>query len=272
VKVDPQCKKIAIEVVPQKLAKKNCLTHQIDNRTVYVLCPPRSLKNLGLEISTPLTSKETHLMIYSKRTLSIAISAVLVSLLISAYAKQTGQVKSPPLGIEIALDKAFYVPAAASGKVTSVVIRVPVTEGNSQQQDSVSAIKLEPKMENDKVRVDVYALIGDTDNIINCRDWKNLKAISVGTYVAGLDEDVSLLKLRDYGVRLGGKDPLTFRVVPKRTLSPLPAPDGGSGSCDCASCGGLICCPNPGFCLNCNPCGSVCCSSEGGGDIGGFQP
>jgi len=32
------------------------------------------------------------------------------------------------------------------------------------------------------------------------------------------------------------------------------------GSCDCGSCGGIICCPGPGYCLSCGNCGFVCCS------------
>lgn len=32
------------------------------------------------------------------------------------------------------------------------------------------------------------------------------------------------------------------------------------GSCDCMSCGGTICCPNPGNCISCGSCGYVCCS------------
>jgi hypothetical protein len=119
-------------------------------------------------------------------------------------------------------------------------------------------VKLEPKMENGKVRVAVFALKGNAENIKTCREWDALQAIQVGTYLAGLDEEVSLTKLEEYGVNLG-KDPLSFRVVLKRTLSPLP-PNLPGGGCGCASCGGLICCPNPGYCLNCDSCGSVCCS------------
>jgi hypothetical protein len=193
-------------------------------------------------------------MVRSKSTLGVAITVALISLLISAYAKQPEKLNAQALGIELALEKPFYIPAATSDKVTSMVIRVPVEEGNDRQQDSVSAIKLEPKMENDKVSVRVYALVGETDNIITCRDWDSLKSIEVGTYVAGLDEEVSLSKLREYGVRFG-TEPLTFRIVPKKALSPLPY----SVPCDCGACGGLICCPNPGHCLVCNPCGQVCC-------------
>jgi len=194
----------------------------------------------------------------SKRTILIAVGVLPVSLLVAAaYTRKGRAPNASPLGIEIALSKPFYVPAASGGKTTMVVIRVPATDGGgSQRQDAVSAIKLEPKMEGDKVRVSVFALIGEAAHIKTCRDWDALKSTPVGTYVASLDEEVSLVKLRDLGVSMGN-DPLTFRVVPRRTLSPLP-PDLESG-CDCGSCDGLICCPNAGYCIGCGSCGSVCC-------------
>ena len=197
-------------------------------------------------------------MINARRTLPIGV-LVLSSLLVVAYAKRSVPPTPPVLGIEIALDKPFYVPAATGNKITTVVIRVPLAEGADPEKE-VSAMKLEPKMENGKVSVAVFALRGNADNIKTCREWDALEATTVGTYVAGLDDEVSLTKLRDYGVNLG-KDPLTFRVVLKRTLSPVP-PQSSGGGCGCGSCGGLICCPNSGYCIRCDSCGSVCCSSN----------
>lgn len=198
-----------------------------------------------------------------RRSSLTIIILVLSSLFLVAHAKRAS---SPPtaLGIEIALAKPFYVPAATGGKVTTVVIRVPLADGADPQKE-ISAIKLEPKMDKGKVSVEVFALRGNANNIKTCREWDSLQATVVGTYVASLDEEISLTKLREYGVNLG-TDPLTFRVVAKRTLSPLPPQsDYGSlesGRCGCASCGGLICCPNSGYCLGCGSCGSVCCSSN----------
>jgi hypothetical protein len=185
----------------------------------------------------------------------------------AAYASHIEQSPSMPLGIEIALTKPFYVPAATSDRVTSMFIKVPNAEANAQRSDSVTSIRLDPVMENDKVKVTVYALVGKIGDITTCRNWNSLKAITVATYVAGVDEEVAMSKLLDYGVGVDNK-PLTFRVVPKRVLSPLPVPvDGDSPQCECASCQGLICCPNPGACLNCGSCGSVCCSRGGGGEL-----
>lgn len=194
----------------------------------------------------------------ARRTLTIGILA-LSPLFLVAYAKRSVAPPATALGIEIALAKPFYVPVPTTGKKTSIVIRVPLAEG-ADLQKAVSAVKLEPKMEDGKVSVTVFVLRGDADNNIKtCKDWDSLQSTTVATYVAGLDDEVSLIKLREFGVTLAN-DPLTFRVVPKRTLSPLPPQNGRDSGCGCGSCGGLICCPNSGYCLNCDSCGSVCCS------------
>lgn len=198
----------------------------------------------------------------SRRRISLAtfllFSFATIGVAYRSYAKETGQIPPQlPLAIEIALSKPFYVPAARGDRVTKVVIRVPLTDDRNPA--GVSAIKLEPKMEGaDKVRVDVYALSGPTSGIITCKGWDALKSMTIGSYVAGVDEDVALTKLAEFGIRMGDR-PLTFRVVPKRILSPVPNPE--LEACECGSCAGLICCPNPGYCLGCGSCGSLCCSN-----------
>lgn len=195
----------------------------------------------------------------SYKVLLTAISAVLLSVvLVKAYADE-GKLTTPPpapLAIEIALSKAFYVPAATTGKSIFVVIRVPAANVKSQGQDAITALKLQPIMDGDKVKVTVVGLIGEPDRVKTCSDWDALKSRPIATYVAGLDEEVSLVELKDFGVSMG-TNPLTFRVVPKRILSPVP--DELPGGCDCGSCDNLICCPNPGYCLGCGSCGSFCC-------------
>jgi hypothetical protein len=200
-------------------------------------------------------------MTTSKSRVSLVVAGLLFSLLFAvAYAKGIRASRAMPLGIEIALKKPFYVPAANAGKTTKIVIRVASSDSSKEGVDTVSAIRLEPKMEGDKVRVTVFTLIGEPDDIRTCRDWDGLKSTPVGSYLVELDEEVSLVKLRDLGVNMG-TDPLTFRVVPKRMLSPTPPQFSGlSGDCECASCGHTICCANPGACLGCGGCGYVCCS------------
>lgn len=196
----------------------------------------------------------------SRKTITLAavflLSFASAGIAFRSYAKQPDQIPSQlPLAIEIALAKPFYVPAATGSRITKVVIRVPLSD--DRNPEAVSAIKLEPKMEGDKVRVNVYALVGPTTGIITCKGWDALKSTTIGSYVAGVDEDVALTKLADFGIRMGDR-PLIYRVVPKRILSPVP--DNSEG-CECGACAGLICCPNPGYCLGCGSCGSLCCSN-----------
>lgn len=196
-----------------------------------------------------------------KRTLPMATAILLTALLgIAVSAIKPKPTPVAPLGIEIALAKPFYVPA---GKTTMIVIRVPAPSASSAGE-AVTAIKLEPRMDGNKVKVNVFTLIGEADeHIKSCRDWGLLKSNFIGSYLAGVDEEVSLAKLTDLGVRIGS-EPLTFRVVPRKTLSPLPPQHGplNGGGCECGSCGGLICCPNPGQCIGCGSCGQVCCSGS----------
>ena len=198
-------------------------------------------------------------MTQTPKILLVVFTLPLLLILGVSYAKEVGE--GQPLAIEFAMNKPFYVPASAgSEKAKYVVIRVPADKQSASAKNAVTAIKVEPKMEGDKVRVTVYALRGDADHIITCKDWNNLQSNLVGSYLAGLDETVELIKLRDYGVGVND-GPLTFRVVPRKVLSPMPQDAVVSGGgCGCASCGGLICCPNPGYCLSCGSCGSVCCS------------
>ena len=194
--------------------------------------------------------------------LTLAVTIAVSFIIVTAYSRRSDAPKpESPLGIEIALAKPFYVPAARDGKSLRVVVRVPAASISSP--DAVSAIKLEPRMDGDKVKVTVFALVGSTANIKKCSDWDALKSTLVDTYVAGVDEEVALSKLRDFGVSMA-TNPLTFRVVPTHTLSPVP--EGSGDSCGCGSCGTLICCPNPGYCLGCGECGDVCCSASTGGN------
>lgn len=199
-------------------------------------------------------------MFLSKMPTRVAVALASFSLLvISTYAARVHWSTPPALGIEIALKKPFYIPAATDDKGMSAVVRTPVVD-IIPGRELISAVKLVPVMEGNKVKVTVSVVIGDTSNIKTCKDWDSLKSIPIGTYTAGLDDEVSIVKLRDYGVKFESGD-LKFRIVPKKTfaLSPVMNKPLGSGDCGCASCGTLQCCPNPGFCLGCGECGSACC-------------
>ncbi|MDQ3802542.1 MAG: hypothetical protein M3416_01610 [Acidobacteriota bacterium] len=196
-------------------------------------------------------------MLLSKRATLTTVTVTFLSLLVvSAYAMHTPRLEEPTLGIELALKKPFYIPASRGDGGMSAVVRTTLTESDSERE-VISAVKLTPVMEGDEVKVTVFALIGDASNIIKCRDWDSLKSIKIETYVAGLDEEVSISKLGDYGVNFED-GVLKFRVVPRKVF---PQWGGWAGEgCGCASCGTLQCCPNPGYCINCGKCGFVCCN------------
>jgi len=196
----------------------------------------------------------TSTRIFSTIVTTCFVGLICTLVLVGSHAKDKGLPKSEPLGIEIPLQKMFYV---AAGDTTKVVIRA---SSEIAQHGNISAIRLEPRMAGDKVKVAVSLLVGEPDDVRTCRDWDALKAVPIGTYSAGLDEEVTLTKLTEYGVQTGN-DPLTFRVVPKRF--PLGVQRGQlGGDCECATCGGATCCAYPGMCLGCNPCGYVCCSGS----------
>lgn len=192
----------------------------------------------------------------SKRTLVVATAGIAFSLLLVGSHAKVMRPDPIPLGIELALKKPFYVPA---GKTTKIFIRVPLPGSTTESESSISAIRIEPRMEDDKLRVTVYALEGEPDDLRTCDDWNSVKARLVDSYLARMDEEVPMTKLKDLGVTMGN-EPLTFRAVPKRVLSPLPPQDMLAGNCECGACGGTNCCANPGMCLECGSCGFVCCS------------
>jgi hypothetical protein len=193
-----------------------------------------------------------------KKKISLATVAVisLSLLIISATLGRTQPAEAPAYGIEIPLKKTFYVPASTSNKEISIVVRVP-SAGTVDANETVSAVRLVPRMQGDKVQVTVFALSGDAGNFKTCKEWDSLKSVKVGVYTAGLDDEVAIAKLSDYGVRFGN-EPLKFRVVPRRG-PPQVGYAGFGGDCGCATCGRLECCPNSGSCLGCGDCGEVCC-------------
>ncbi len=196
-------------------------------------------------------------MLLSKKLFLAALAVTSLSVLaVSAYSARSPRPEATPLGIEIALAKPFYIPAATGDKRMSAVVRTRLDEADAGRE-AVSAVKLVPVMDGDKVKVTVFALIGDASNVTTCKGWDDLKSVEVDTLVAGLDEEVSVTKLRARGVKFENGD-LKFHVVPVKTF-PLSLPMNAPG-CGCASCGSLQCCPNSGYCIGCSDCGYACCN------------
>lgn len=199
-------------------------------------------------------------MIISKKAILImAVAATTLSLcIVSAYATRTSRINESSLGIEVALKKPFYVPAASPSKQgITAVVRTPLAE-NVSEHEAISAVKLVPVMDGEKVKVTVIALIGDTSNITTCRQWDSLKSFEIATYSASLNEEISIQNIHRHGLYFQNGN-LKFTVVPKKIFPLTPNAGGGGGDCGCGSCGRLQCCPYPGQCIECNTCGTLCC-------------
>jgi hypothetical protein len=175
----------------------------------------------------------------------------------SAQQQVPGRNSKPVLGIEVSQTRPFFMQAAKRPqKLGSAIIRVSSTEGKGSPHESASAIRLEPIVEKDKVRVNVFVLYGDTQSLTRCEDVDALRTVKAGSYVRGLNQEVQLTILRKYGIKME-KDPFTFRVVSRSIFVPDVEPMGGT-DCPCLMCESATCCPNPGYCSQCE-CVTVCC-------------
>lgn len=212
-------------------------------------------------------------MTYLRKTLLILTPIALLLLLVAVSAQQQAhQQTQPGLGLEVALSAGpLYFPAAAAqGKTISANIPVPVDKNKGPLDDQISAVRIVPRMQGDKVQVTVYAVYGDISQVKSCSELTSHKMKAVASYLASNGDMIAVSELRDLGGRLG-QGPVTFQVVSKRiptggASAASPMNNGGGGACGCGSCNGLQCCPNPRACLGCGTCGLVCCNS--GGELG----
>lgn len=201
------------------------------------------------------------------RKASLLIAFLTLLSLITAFAarRQKAQQATPALGIEIATSNGLlFLPASSTHKVTVTHIMVPTGAGGGSPGERVSALRIMPRMEGDKVRVTVYAVYGDASAAKSCSDWKALRASVLTSHIAGNGEAVTLNELTNLGVKLS-EGALTFRVVPNKNVPASPstptsaATAAATDDCICALCNGMGCCAGSGECVRCNHCGPVCC-------------
>jgi hypothetical protein len=201
-----------------------------------------------------------------KRFYALALVLALVTIVVGvASARRLAKDDTTTvLAIEISMKNGpFTVPAAQPGVETSAHIRVPSVNGAQAASEQVTAVRLMPSVVNDKVQVKVYALYGDVSKVSACKDWEQLKAHFVGEFTAANGEAFQVKELNSLGASFGER-PLTVNVVnfkmkPRAQviLDPVIVT-----ACACGGCGDLSCCPNEGYCLECGPCGNVCCKKK----------
>lgn len=136
-------------------------------------------------------------------------------------------------------------------------MRVPANPNNSAQAAPFSAIKVLPEMVGDKVKITISILSGDTSGIKQCNDWNALKESPIATYTISKGEEITVPQLANLGANFkDGK--LTVKAI--STPDEFAPFNGGGGGCGCGWCGRLSCCPSEDYCINCSPCGDVCCA------------
>ncbi len=115
-------------------------------------------------------------------------------------------------------------------------------------------------MEDDKVRVEVFAIYGDIHAVKSCKELEAFKSKLLGSQILSKGESLNLSELAN--LKLTENDnPLLVKVIGMKkdyNDKPFENISGNAQIAGCASCGTLACCPSPGKCFNCGDCGLVC--------------
>ena len=196
-------------------------------------------------------------MNFRRTFLTIIVTMLVTCLLLVVFTRQQkAEVAATSLGIELVKGKSvLYLPASLNSKALAAHIPVSPTADATSLAPSVTAVRVIPRMEGNKVKVEIYAVFGNIDASQNCAARAALKSSLIATRLAGKGEVVTVVELDNLGLK--PKDgPLTFRVV----SNTLPLPSKNSDDCICAVCSGIGCCPDgEGRCPQCSACGEVCC-------------
>jgi hypothetical protein len=174
------------------------------------------------------------------------------------------------LGIEITSDtsdKPLYIPVALTTE-KSMVAYVPVRDGND-----ITAVRIEPVMQQGKVKFSAFAISGDYETNKSCADVHKLPARLIETHLASEGDLVSVqdsLSATPWRVKIKvGKlrPPMVIGSQSRAAHSKMyafqdPVFEVEPGPCGCATCGTknpLWCCPARGQCIGCSNCGTICC-------------
>jgi hypothetical protein len=196
-----------------------------------------------------------------KRVLFSFLALTIFSMFFAVYAANTNDNRK--LGVEINTKNSFYIPAAVGNRTITGLVRVGKSENASA--DDITGLKIIPKIENGKVRVEVLAVYGDIRNVKSCNELDAFKSKSLGSQVLGKGESLNLSELANLK-QSENNESLQVKIVGMKkdfndnTFEKVSATAQLPG---CGSCGNTICCPNAGKCIECGDCGLVC---NGGGD------
>jgi len=192
-----------------------------------------------------------------KRVLFSFFALTIFSMLFAVYAQSNNDDKRK-LGVEINTKSSFYIPAAYGSKTITGLVKVGKSENASA--DDISGLKIAPKAENGKVRVEVFAVYGDISGVKSCKELEAFKSKSLGSQVLGKDESLNLSELANLKLS-ENEESLQVKIVGMKkdfNDNPFQKISGTAQLPDCGSCGTLFCCPSPGKCISCGDCGLVC--------------
>lgn len=192
-----------------------------------------------------------------QRTVLFSLLALAIcSMLFVTYASNNDSRK---LGVEINVkNKPFYFPAATDRKVITGLIRVGNPE-NASSED-ISGLKIAPKMEGDKVQVEIFAIYGDIRGVKSCDDLDGVKSKLISSKVLDKGELLNLSELAHLKTTENAET-LNLKIVGfKKNFNEVYTEkiSGAAQIPGCGTCGQLDCCPAPGKCIACGDCGLVC--------------
>jgi len=187
--------------------------------------------------------------------IGIAVMALIVLTFSTFYGQRLANNNSPLLGIEVttnAMDNPLSVPINTVAGKKQLFVTVPVKDKTGE----VSAIRIVPAIEDDKIKLDIFYLSDDYWKSKRCVDTQLLKSSRVETRFIEKDGTLNLLKATDDKNSPISIKAITFPAQITDEIEPV------AGPCGCATCGRqnpLRCCPSEGNCLGCGNCGEVCC-------------
>lgn len=192
-----------------------------------------------------------------QRTVLFSLVALTIfSMLFVASARNNDDKRK--LGVEINTKSLFYFPAAVGNETITGLVRVGNSENASA--DDITGLQIAPKVENGKVRVEVFAVYGDIHAVKSCEELENFKSNLLGSQVLSKGESLDLSKLANLKQSENGESLQVKIVGMKKDFNdnPFEKISGTAQVSGCGYCGSLACCPNPGKCLQCGDCGLVC--------------
>ena len=176
----------------------------------------------------------------TKLFLSIMIPTTILALTYPAIAERAkhNSVKEG-FSLEISMDGRQPFTLSVSARNQRVAL-LPVKEAKA------SAVKVITSVEGGSLKFKLLAVLDELPEIPTCDNIRELKTEPVASYVVGEGGVIRVSDFERFGVA-----PFIVKVTSPQAVCP-------EGACCCDN---MTCFPNPGFCIQCGPCG-LCCAGQ----------